>query len=193
MLSDTVIILVGDHDENIRDHELIDHQYWLYETLLHVPLIIRYPAVFDSGTTEALVETRALYETVADLAGLDSVDADTASSLISNDSQEYTSPQLSVDKLDDEYSPLDPAIWRYDRALRSVRSGRWKLIEASDEKKTEFYDLQADLDESESTNQEDVQVALQQVLTDRRGPMESTDSESVDIRSTSKKWLQDLG
>lgn len=197
LLDDTVIILVGDHGENIGDHELMDHQYCLYETLLHVPLVIRYPAVFSAGRTDTLVETRALYETVASLAGLNSIDANTAPSLTSDDRQEYAiaeyaSPQPSVDKLDEEYGPLDSDVWRYDRALRSVRSDRWKVVEGSDGT-TEIYNLRNDPNESEPISQEDGQVALQRVLETRRGPIESTSSESADIRSVNKKRLQDLG
>lgn len=40
---ETTFIITGDHGENIGDHGLMDHQYSLHETLLHVPLIISGP------------------------------------------------------------------------------------------------------------------------------------------------------
>lgn len=197
LLDDTVIVLVGDHGENIGNHKLMDHQYCLYETLLHVPLVIRYPTVFDAGSTNELVETRSLYETIASLVGLNSVDANTAPPLTSDKQQdyaiaEYASPQPSVDKLDEEYGPLDSDIWGYDRALRSIRSKRWKLIEGSDGK-TEFYDLKADPDESELINRENAKVELQQTLKNRRGKLGFPDTEPADINSANKERLQDLG
>lgn len=39
-LEDTVAIITSDHGENLGDHRLMDHQYSLHETLLHVPLIL---------------------------------------------------------------------------------------------------------------------------------------------------------
>jgi arylsulfatase A-like enzyme len=197
LLDDTAIVLVGDHGENIGDHGLMDHQYCLYETLLHVPLVIRYPPAFDAGTTDALVETRALYETVTDLAGVDSSDADTAPSLVANEGREYaiaeyTSPQPSVEVLDEEYGPLDDDVWRYDRALRSVRSDQWKFIEGSDDE-TELYDLRNDLNESEVIDDETVEVALRDVLDARRGSLSGPGTEYADIDEASKERLQDLG
>ncbi|WP_380677663.1 sulfatase-like hydrolase/transferase [Salinigranum sp. GCM10025319] len=197
LLNDTAIVLVGDHGENIGEHGLMDHQYCLYETLLHVPLVIRYPAAFDPGTTGALVETRALYETVADLAGLDPADADTAPSLVSDERREYaiaeyTSPQPPVDTLNEEYGPLNDSVWRFDRALRSVRSERWKFVEGSDGE-TELYDLRADSDESDPVDDEMIASRLRDVLDTRRGPLDDPGTESADIDEASKERLQDLG
>lgn len=197
LLDDTAIVLVGDHGENIGDHGLMDHQYCLYETLLHVPLVIRYPDAFDPGTTDALVETRALYETVADLAGLGPADADTAPSLVSAEEweyaiAEYTSPQPSVKTLDEEYGPLDDEVWRYDRALRSVRSDRWKFIEGSDGT-TELYDIRSDPDESNPIDDDDVASASSDVLDNRRGPLDGPNTDYADIDEASRERLEDLG
>ncbi|MEF8973813.1 MAG: sulfatase, partial [Haloarcula sp.] len=137
-LEETAIVLTSDHGENIGDHGLMDHQYCLYETLLHVPLVVRYPPLFEPGTVDDLVETRRLYETIADVAGITDSEPETAPSLVGDaepDAQaiaEYTSPQPSVETLAEEYGPLDPEVRRYDRALRSVRTARWKYIEGSD-------------------------------------------------------------
>lgn len=37
---ETLFIITSDHSENIGDHGLMDHQHALYDTLLHVPLLI---------------------------------------------------------------------------------------------------------------------------------------------------------
>ncbi|NOZ71994.1 MAG: sulfatase, partial [Chloroflexi bacterium] len=39
-LEDTIVIITADHGENIGDHGLMDHQYCVYDTLAHVPLIV---------------------------------------------------------------------------------------------------------------------------------------------------------
>jgi len=37
---DTVFAVTADHGENVGDHGLMDHQYCLYDTLVHVPLVL---------------------------------------------------------------------------------------------------------------------------------------------------------
>jgi len=48
-LDDTVLVIVSDHGENLGDHALAAHYASLHRTLLHIPLLIRYPPVFPGG------------------------------------------------------------------------------------------------------------------------------------------------
>jgi len=66
---DTVIIVVGDHGENIGDHGLMDHQYSLHQSLINVPLIINGPR-FDAKEDSRVLELRDLYPTLLDVAGV---------------------------------------------------------------------------------------------------------------------------
>lgn len=54
ILGETLVIVVGDHGENIGDHGLMAHRFSVHDTLLHVPLIVRYPYPF---VTDAEVST----------------------------------------------------------------------------------------------------------------------------------------
>ena len=47
LLDDTILIITSDHGENIGEHNLMDHQFCLYDTLLHIPLVIRFPREFS--------------------------------------------------------------------------------------------------------------------------------------------------
>lgn len=49
VLDHTLVVVVGDHGENIGHHGLMEHQFCLYESLLRVPMIMRLPAVFPRG------------------------------------------------------------------------------------------------------------------------------------------------
>ena len=70
VVDNTVFIITSDHGENFGDHGLIEHQFCLYNSLLHVPLIIRYPDKVRPGTTNTeLVSTIFLFQTVVDLIG----------------------------------------------------------------------------------------------------------------------------
>jgi len=46
---DALIIVVGDHGEAFGEHGYVDHTYWLYEEILRVPLIVRFPGGSRSG------------------------------------------------------------------------------------------------------------------------------------------------
>ena len=68
VLDDTIIVITSDHGENFGDHDLIEHQFCLYNSLLHVPLIIRYPKIFLPGAVkQEMVSTIFLFRTLADL------------------------------------------------------------------------------------------------------------------------------
>jgi arylsulfatase A-like enzyme len=67
ILDKTIVILTSDHGENFGEHELIEHQFCLYNTLLHVPLIMRYPPVLKRGTVDKKVSTVFLSKTILSL------------------------------------------------------------------------------------------------------------------------------
>jgi len=45
----TIFIIMSDHGEHLGEHEKIDHMSTMYDPALHVPLVIRYPALFKAG------------------------------------------------------------------------------------------------------------------------------------------------
>lgn len=69
ILDETILILTSDHGENFGKHGLFEHQFCLYNTLLHVPLILRYPALWEPKRIEKRVSTVLLFNTVLALAG----------------------------------------------------------------------------------------------------------------------------
>jgi arylsulfatase A-like enzyme len=209
---ETALIVVADHGENVGEHGLMDHQYSLHGTLLDVPLAVRYPPAFEPGRTDALVETRSLYATVLDLAGVDPPDG-VAPSLADGDGDggggrgrehaiaEYTAPQPSLDDLAAEYGPLGPSVRRLDRALRSIRTDRWRLIEGSDGSRR-LYDLRADPDETAPVDRPAVERRLCDRLAAERGPMtgppgggrsEGEGEAEAEVAGASHERLRDLG
>ena len=48
-LDRTLVIVVSDHGENLGEHGLMEHQLCIYETLLHVPMLLRLPGKFEIG------------------------------------------------------------------------------------------------------------------------------------------------
>jgi len=68
---DLAIVVTSDHGENLGEHGLADHVFSVHQTLLHVPLLVRYPLQFPAGVRiESLVSTASIYATLLELAGL---------------------------------------------------------------------------------------------------------------------------
>ena len=73
VLDDTIIALNGDHGETLYDHECWFDHHGIYDNVLHVPLIIRYPAKVPQGKRVAgFNQHKDLLPTLLDLAELDS-------------------------------------------------------------------------------------------------------------------------
>jgi arylsulfatase A-like enzyme/Tfp pilus assembly protein PilF len=63
------LAVVADHGEGLGDHGEPQHGYLLYQSTVHVPLVIVGPGV-AAGTTDTPVSTRRIFFTVLDWAGL---------------------------------------------------------------------------------------------------------------------------
>lgn len=75
-MDNTLIIFMSDHGEMLGDHGLLYKGCRFYEGLVHVPLIISYPAEIQAGlVSDALTELVDLPQTILDFAG---VEADSA-------------------------------------------------------------------------------------------------------------------
>jgi len=151
LLRNTFFVITSDHGENLGEHQLMDHAYCLYDTLLRVPLIVRGPTEFPAGERVLdQVQTLDLFPTILDLA--DIRDADLRAQVQGRPLfpaslrdrvavAESLEPQPPVAVLRRRYPELDGS--RFDRALRAVRTPRYKYIWASDGR-DELYDLEAD-------------------------------------------------
>lgn len=71
LLDDAFIVLTSDHGEEFYEHESVGHGGTLYDEVVAVPLIIRPPKSWTGPRgrrVDGLVETRDLYDTLAELA-----------------------------------------------------------------------------------------------------------------------------
>lgn len=72
-LDRTVVVIASDHGELFGEHGLRGHAHALYLPLLHVPLMIRYPAKVPAGARVTTpVSLRDIPATLLDLAGITS-------------------------------------------------------------------------------------------------------------------------
>jgi arylsulfatase A-like enzyme len=70
-LDDTLVIVTSDHGEQFGEHGLFLHGNSLYRPLLHVPLVLRFPAAVPAGRVSARATLRDIPATVLSLLGLD--------------------------------------------------------------------------------------------------------------------------
>jgi arylsulfatase A-like enzyme len=161
ILANSLVIISSDHGENIGEHGLMEHQYCLYDTLLHVPLLIRFPGKRNSSRqVHQIVETRNIFFTILDFLGIeDVIDPlnSSGSSLLSesvhNSTEniylsEYLVPQPSVSELESRFPEGDCS--QFDRLLRTIYSNDgYKFIWSSDDKH-ELYNLFEDPSEKQN-------------------------------------------
>lgn len=202
---ETIFVITGDHGENIGDHGLMDHQYCLYDTLLHVPLSIR-GGPFTGGETDRLVQLTDLAPTLLDATGIDAPDVRDQFQGVSfhpdADAQprqyaiaEYMAPQPSMEALENRVGGLPEEIYDYDRSLRAIRSRTYKFIRGSDGSR-QLYNLVHDPAEQHdvSEHKPDIVNEFDSELDDWLESFNHADiSGSVPMSQSTKKRLSDLG
>lgn len=68
-------IIVADHGEGLGEHSFMGHSFVTYQELIHVPLIIKFPAQMAAGQrVDKTVSTRRIFHTVLDTAKIQPVE-----------------------------------------------------------------------------------------------------------------------
>ncbi len=197
-LSETLVVVTSDHGENLGDHDLMAHQYCLYDTLMHVPLIIRGPGV-EPGTREGLVELRDLYPTILDAAGVET-DPAPERDLRGDPGREqvgaeYWTPPCPTAELRADYGELPERVQKFDRGLQAVRTREWKLVLGTDGS-TRLYNLGEDPQEQTDVSQDHPAVVerLSGWITDRFDSISADDEQTdPDVSPVVTDRLEELG
>ena len=70
ILDRTVVVVTSDHGDSLGEHDEFGHRKVLYEQLVRVPLVVRYPERFPAGArSPAHVQLVDLHPTLLELAG----------------------------------------------------------------------------------------------------------------------------
>ena len=73
VLDDTIVVVTSDHGEEFWEHGRWGHQRTLYDEVLRVPLLMRYPSAFPAGTrVPGQARLQDIAPTLLELAGLES-------------------------------------------------------------------------------------------------------------------------
>ena len=143
LLEKTIVVVMGDHGESLGDHGEGTHGFFVYESVLHVPLLIRAPYDSMRGRRVAdVVRSVDVQPTVLDLLGIRSTETFEGQSLTSL--MTGARSELGLEAYAEAVYPRFHFGWS---DLRTLRAGRYKYIEAP---RPELYDL--DKDPQETTN-----------------------------------------
>jgi arylsulfatase A-like enzyme/Flp pilus assembly protein TadD len=134
----TLLVVTSDHGEGLGEHGETLHGFFVYQTTLAVPLVMRGPRVRPGVQLSGVVGLVDLYRTILDLAGV-------ALPSGANPSGRSRAAALGggpEPKEEPAYAEsLVPLLHFGWSDLRVLREGRWKYIQAPT---AELYDLAAD-------------------------------------------------
>ena len=162
----SMVIITSDHGENIGDHNMMDHQYCLYNTLLKVPLIIKYPQELNlkNKKNNGLVQLNDIFPTILDALKIKNSQSKSiqGTSLLSGRKREfgfaeYLWPQPKKEAITRHLGTVDFS--PFEHSLVSVFSKKYKLIERSDGR-DEMYNLEKDSSEKNNIIHKNKKPAL---------------------------------
>jgi len=133
-----IIVVTGDHGEGLGEHGEETHGLFLYDSTLHIPLLLKMPAATHRGTViDAQVRTTDILPTILSETGIPApseLNGESLLSLITKAGQAGASNRALLGETD------YPLRWGW-APLRALRTENSKLIEAP---RPELYDLQSD-------------------------------------------------
>jgi len=133
-----IIVVTGDHGEGLGEHGEETHGLFLYDSTLHVPLILKTPAGAHHGTViDSQVRTTDILPTILSAAGVAAPAELNGESLLPLIEQTDTAQGPNRALFGETDYPLR---WGW-APLRALRADSTKWIEAP---RPELYDLQAD-------------------------------------------------
>jgi arylsulfatase A-like enzyme len=137
LLDHTVVVVVGDHGESLGEHGEASHGLFVYESVIHVPLIIRAPFANMQGRRVGdPVRIVDVMPTVLDLLGQTAAPATDGKTLVPLMSGAVK--ELGLEAYSESRYGFDRFGWS---PLMAMRQGRFKLILAP---RPELYDLASD-------------------------------------------------
>lgn len=186
----TLLVIVGDHGEGLGEHGESEHGYFVYETTLRVPLLLRGPRPLRAGSVVAeRVRTVDLTPTILDLLGRPApafTHGQSLRPLLAGRAGAPPPPAYGEAMAPQEVFALSP--------LRALVEGDWKYVAAP---RPELYDLAADpgevrnLAEAEPARADSLRGQLADLLQQTPPPAEAP--EQVQLSPAEVARLRSLG
>jgi arylsulfatase A-like enzyme len=186
-LDDTLVVFTADHGESLGDHGESYHTLFIYDSTVHVPLILSGPGIPRGQRVTEVVSSVDLFATVLALLG---VEAPASNSRLLPGLP--VSPEsAAADRVAYSDSMTPPLRYGW-HSLEAVRTGDWLYIRAPDQ---ELYRFDG-RDPGQAVNlfqvEEDAAAQMQETLAATKGAMPSVVDDQMAERSTSEAERQAL-
>ncbi len=167
LFENTIIIVTADHGEMFGENGFFWHAFCLYEPLIRVPLLVRFPEWFEKDKRSSeIVQTNDIVPTVLDGLNIDwKYHNDKQGQSFLNGSRrqaaltETYNPEPMINRWLERNSDLQKHDFaHYCRDLFAYRKQDGKLVRTSDGR-NEFYDIKKDKSESRNIyNKNDIRI-----------------------------------
>ncbi len=180
---DTIVVVASDHGESFLDHGRMKHCNHVYDSEVHVPLVMRIPPVDQSKVIEAAVANIDIVPTVLDYLGFDR----TGLALAGTSLRPWIEPPAP---------PQNRLVYSVMGRQISATDGRFKLVMELAPRRYAFFDLQTDPAETHDVGADHPRIrrtfniALERWLA-RSEP--GTDEERVNRGEEAEELLRSLG
>ncbi|MEO6710136.1 MAG: sulfatase [Planctomycetota bacterium] len=149
-LDDTLVILVSDHGEEFYEHGRFGHYHSLYEEVVRIPMVIRWPAGFAPARTQELASLADVAPTILDLCNVRRPETMWGRSLA----------QVGKQALPPRLAPMEVTFAKPQNFMRGVHAGDHKVVAHSRDEQATYFDLQADPAEKQPLLEKDLSPEL---------------------------------
>jgi len=133
-LDDTLVILVSDHGEEFFEHGLFGHYHSLYEEVVRVPMILRWPAGLEPSRSQELVSLVDVAPTIFELCDLRQPADVWGRSLA----------KVGAGPLPPRPAPLEVSFQKEQNFLLGMHAGDHKVVQHSRAQHASYFDLALD-------------------------------------------------
>jgi arylsulfatase A-like enzyme len=160
LLENTIVVLTADHGENLGEHGHFEHRFVIYEPLIHVPLLIRYPKKVSPGRVSSETSNLGIFATILELTGLEPPDTEMEKGSLLAPSEGVAFAEIAgaepvwTKKVMKRYPSAEWA--KLKRSYRSVSAQGWKYVSASDGDE-ELYELSSDPGELKNAAEDELE------------------------------------
>jgi arylsulfatase A-like enzyme/Flp pilus assembly protein TadD len=132
----TLVVFLSDHGESLGEHGEQEHGFFVYNSTVHIPMIVKPPAGSDfrPGRVSGPVETTAIAPTLLGVAGIhDEIEKQLRSSALLG-----TNARAGAEAYSETFYPFSSFGWS---PLHALETSRYQYIDAPE---PELYDLASD-------------------------------------------------
>ncbi len=191
LLDETLVVITSDHGEGLGEHAEKTHAIFIYDSTLHVPLIMRYPGAISGGAIiEENVSMIDIMPTVLDILNIKKTPQFHGESLLGliHGKSKFSRHEI----LCETFYPLYNHNWS---PLEGLRTDKWKYIKAP---RSELYDLENDPREmvnlfSKKREIADQLEARMKELQKEKGPRQTEVSAKLRMDKDTQERLKSLG